>query len=434
MAAFLVNGMTAAPITPIYACGFEHQGASHAISLGYNGLVALRQFLPGYRQSIRERNGVNSDPGQSGGGDWQTVPFRVAVREAVLGLAIRRLDPAPLLTGVGFQNIGGAVLSRVQCSTSSIWTLHRAGSAELANAGFRDIGDGFTYFFLHSFHDQNVGFMRFYADGFELDRQLAYFDGDTSDSADVYAARVYGDTATTAVNNGHAWDDVVVYARTLFVSAIDGTAPAQGQTVTGDTSGATAVIDQVEPDDADPTKAVLYIAEVVGDFVAGEALTFSGGGTAQAENAHPEDIHGLIRPVFIRHRVPVSDVQSNWTRSAGNADYECIDDRLADDGESLVATEPELVNEHGLEPAPSGLYAGAVFVQPMAIAEQDSGGVGSLHLALRSGSTVSNGDAIPVPGVAGLVQAGATTRDPDTGDEWSVEAADAATLLLESAP
>lgn len=435
MPAFIVNGMPAAPLTSIWDCGFEQQGSSHAVSLAYNGLVSLRQFLSGYRKSIRERNGANSDPGWAGGGDWQSVPFRVAVREAVLGIAIQRLDPAPLLTGVGFQNLDGAVLTRVSCSTTNIWSLRRAGSTELANAGFLDIGSDFTYFFLHSFHDHSNGFIRFYADLFEQDRQIGTFDGDTSDQTDVYAARVYGDTATTVVGNGHAWDDIAVYARTLYVSGVNGTNPAQTQTVTGVTSGATAVIDQVEFDDGDATKAILYLAEVVGDFEAGEALTFSGGGTAQAENNHPQDIHGMIRPIFYRYRVPISTIQSNWTRSAGAAtDHEAIDDRISDDGESLETSASGTVNEHGLEPAPAGLYAGVEFVRPMVVAEQDSGGVGSIHLSLRSGSTVSNGDALPVPGAVGLVQAGAAMRDPDTGDPWEVQAADEATLLLESAP
>lgn len=298
--------------------------------------------------------------------------------------------------------------------------------------GFRDLGGNYTYFFLHSFHDQSQGFVRLYADNFEASRLMGEGTGDTSDSANVHAGHFYTAPQTPVGTYNYAFDDVVVYARTLFVSSFTGA--AAGETITGGTSGATAVIDAVEPDDADATKAVLYLAEVTGDFEQGETLMISGGGSGDTENAHPEDIHGLIRPVFIRYRVPTSTIESNWTRSGGAAtDHEAINDRLTDNGEYLEATAAGTVNEHGLESAPAGLYAGVAFVMPQAVAEQDSGGVGSLHLALRSGSTISNGDAIPVPGTAGLVQAAATTLNPDTGEPWAVDEADAVTLRIESA-
>lgn len=64
-----------------------------------------------------------------------------------------------------------------------------------------------------------------------------------------------------------------------------GTAPAAGQTVTGDSSGATATIDFINGD-------ILQLTGVTGTFQANETLAFSGGGTARAYDSQFAGLDG----------------------------------------------------------------------------------------------------------------------------------------------
>jgi hypothetical protein len=287
------------------------------------------------------------------------------------------------------------------------------------------------YTFFHAYMHTSTGFAHVFSGTLDLAHRVTTWTGDTVDFATVTANQLFIQSGSS---QNWAVDDVVVYARTLFYTSFSSTAVAIGQTVTGGTSGATATVDAVE---TEGTNGVVYLYLVSGDFVSGEALTFSGGGTATSANALPASIYGLAAPVFIRARAPTSDLTSpaEWTRSSGADDYAAIDDPPhTSDGLYLSASATGQKSKHALANAPASLYSGAAFVAVQVGAYQDSGGIGSIRYNVTDGATTNTGADKAVSGVDAAVYGDIISRGLDSGVEWTNTEIDALILELESRP
>lgn len=443
MPAFMVNGLTAAPMTAVWASGFEMgepandglasvSGTPVYSTTEYNKSLASRKVIDG--------GGVDPNPGRAiqFEGSAQTNLFRASLRELVIGFYFLR----PQVINACSIRLADATLTTrftiigTSSSLNSAWRVFQgapnsAASNYLATAPV-DLLVG-QYYFGHVFMDPTVGFFRGYLDDFRQASRVMTFSGNTSGAADPYIAAVL---FIGSVGRNMLIDDLVVYARTLFIENVAGPLIFRGQSITDTVSGATAVVDAVEFDRLDPTKAVVYMSDVLGDFGAGNPLSFQAGGTAQAVNAHPEDIHGLVHRVYIRRQKMVTTIQSNWTRNGGASDHEAISDLpIADNGLYLEATSAGLVNEHGVDNAVAGLYGGADFAYVQAFATQDgTGTVASLDLGVNSGSATATDGPLPVSATPGLIVGPVVMRNPDTGDYWKIAETDAVTVTLESAP
>lgn len=430
-AATVVNGLTAAPLTPVWYSGCEQGSLAHDNFAGSGGTYSTTH----YHKSINEQLGVASDAGRSLlTAGYTTRSFRQPVREFVIGAGHKNTVAGSRSCFVYCRNSASENLVRYNLvhTTFDVALLRQTTQVAISAAGVFDCltSGEFRYSFFHAYVANSAGFMHFHDGTFDLAHRVVTFSGDTTNYATTTVDRLF---IQSDVNLDWQIDDIVVYARTLFYTGFSGTAAAIGQTLTGGTSGATATVDAIE---TEGTTGIVYLYLQTGNFVSGETITFSAGGTATTANALPSSLYGLAQPVFIRHRAPTSDLTSpvEWTRSAGATDYAAIDDPAhTSDGVYLTATAIAQKTKHAIADAPSGLYLGAAFIAAQGGGFQDAGGIGSLRYNITDGATTETGDDLAVPGTSeGAVYGVPATCSYADGAAWDNADLDALILEIES--
>ena len=119
-------------------------------------------------------------------------------------------------------------------------------------------------------------------------------------------------------------DDLMIFARSIYFSGGSGTLPSSGATLTGSTSGATCLIQQIYSDGSG--KGCYFIHTVTGTFQAGETIT-SGGWSGTSGNALGNDQASLWVPEqYIFLGTLTSDIAAGFTSSTGASHYTEVDD------------------------------------------------------------------------------------------------------------
>lgn len=144
---------------------------------------------------------------------------------------------------------------------------------------------------------------------------------DTKNTANTTFDLFQGAAASASAAN---YDDLMIFARSMYYHGASGSVPAVGATITGGTSGATAVITNVFDNGAG--SGCYFVRTVTGAFQAAETIS-SGGWSGTTGNALANDQDSLwFKEQYIFTRAINGDIATGWTSSTGVAHYTEVDD------------------------------------------------------------------------------------------------------------
>lgn len=241
-------------------------------------------------------------------------------------------------------------------------------------------------------------------------------------------------TAATDLDNiqiqskGDSWDDIAVHGITMLYDGGSGGVPAVGETITGTSSSATAVITAV---DGNATSGRLYLRSVSGTFTDNEQVTSSGtfdalvNAPSARTNAPGLEVNSGFPSVwgYIAQCYPTADgAHADCTPYPGTGDnYEEVDDwatgtvntgTYVESGTDGDQDSYELSN-------PSASYTGVNSVKVVAWAQRQGVAVNTMELAVRVGGTDYFGDDDAV-GTAWESHTHRWDTNPDDSEMWDV--------------
>lgn len=187
---------------------------------------------------------------------------------------------------------------------------------------------------MEAFIDDTTGYIRVYADG-DTDTPLVEFDGDTKASSGTHFAGVSYQGLQTP-----RWDDDECNIPTLLYDGGTLSAPADGITITGGTSGATAVVSDVDSQSTGVFGRVV-LHSISGTFVDGETIT--GTSFSAAVNAPTADFVGGLEPnsglppaSFCGWFSPTGAGDTTGLTPSAGANYAAVDEVPSDGGTTYV--------------------------------------------------------------------------------------------------
>lgn len=261
-------------------------------------------------------------------------------------------------------------------------------------------------FELHAYIDDTNGFFRIYLDGSDT----AFVEANNTDtnpnSIEPGISRI-----GLTVPLGGGWDDLAINSITMLYDGGSGSAPTLGSTITGGTSGATAIVTGYE---GDATSGRLWLENVNLDpnpFQDNE--TISGSGFSALVNAPTASFISGLEPQSTRigdgHVIilrPNGDDTIQLNGSDGNQidNYALVNDPAGAPNESnyvetSTANNGDLYHLQSFSDAGfgSGQVAGVNAVEVVAWAKRSGASIPNIELAVKSNMTTDYGDKIALP-------------------------------------
>lgn len=230
----------------------------------------------------------------------------------------------------------------------------------------------------------------------------------------------YFDTCRLATNSSSIayFDDFMVFARSMYYSGASGTVPSPGATITGGTSGATAIITHVFDNGAGA--GCFFVRTVSGTFSASESIS-QGGWSGTAGNALGNNEASLwVREQYIILATTDSDISTGWsnTTSGGASHYTEIDDAATTTDYVSTNTDSQ-VDEYGTSiTLPPGAEIEAVCVSAYSRLNGVSA-VNNIRVGVDDGATNVDADEDSALSGSWEVHDLILTRNPNTGTRYT---------------
>ncbi len=349
------------------------------------------------------------------------LPFNM--RYGWVGFAMRAPLIGPPDTQFGFSYISGGFdndAKQMDISVDFTGLVSIRVATTPVNTALAVLTPGHHWYAVEYFCDDTNGFINVWVD----DILWVSFSGDTKGDGTFD----YWDQLQVSFGDSSSLDDIVVNAATITYTAGTST-PTLGATVTGGTSGATAVItDFLEPLTAGEGYIVLepLVSTAPSGFVSGEVLTDGFGWSATSAQKDidangldknsgrpPENILLLLRPI--------SDVSVTLVGQDGNSvdNFLNVDDDpfgdTSDYNEGTIIGEEDVYELENMPFSPESIEA----VEVVTYATR-AGGIAGIEQGVDPGLGVTYGAPDPT-GSGGSYAKGSEIFDvnPDTGTEWT---------------
>lgn len=232
-----------------------------------------------------------------------------------------------------------------------------------------------------------------------------------SNTADV--ARI--STNASAVAN---FDDFMIFARSMYYHGGSGTLPSVNQTITGGTSGATAVITHVFDTS---NSGCFFVRTVSGTFQVGESLSNGAGWTGIANNALGNNEASLwVKEQYIFTRAINGDVLKGWSNTtSGAGDHWTEVDDAATTTDFISTNTANQVDEYTTTGSlPPGAEIEAVCVSALARLNGVSS-VNNIRVGLDDGAADIDADADSPLSGSYEVHDMIFTNNPNTGVKYT---------------
>jgi len=312
----------------------------------------------------------------------------------------------------------------------------RVNGTEVA-VGTTNFSNGWHWFALEYFCHPTDGFIRLYVDD---NLEVEYVSQDTT-GLSTGPEYIFNNVQVQLATNSQV-DDIVINAATLHYTGGSST-PTIGDTVTGGTSSATAVITNYVETSAG--EGYLVLQPNVGDttsptgFTASEGLSDVAGWTATADQV-AIDANGLDNnsgqplETYLLLLRPTSDISTQLTGQDGNGadNWENVDDDpFGDTATYNEGVTSGLTDVYAIENLP--FTPGSVDTVEVIVYASRAGSIPGIEPGIDPGAGVTYGPVKNV-GSGGTFSKGAEifNVNPDTGTEWdetTVNASDIAVRL-----
>lgn len=345
-------------------------------------------------------------------------------REAWIGFALKipNSENTRIMFGNSLENLS---ISSPQMEillnpggSGSLWSGSSVSGINVASHEFL-LTPGYHWFSIQYLLNNTGGYFYVYAD----DELYLSFNGDTRGN-DNYN---YWDRVVVSLGYGSAIDDFIINGITISYinGAGGGGTPAIGNTVTGGTSGSTAIITEFR--EINPGEGYLVLEQVSAGFNNGETLTDGSGWSATTSiigGADPglDKNSGKPDETFLVLTKPNGTVSAGLMGSDGDQidNHLQVNDTFTDESTYNFAINPGIEDIYSMETLPFSpetidavevaIYASrsGSIVGAQAVLDTGSGNTYSETLRVGSGSTAAKASKI-------------YNVNPDTGADWLEE-------------
>jgi hypothetical protein len=212
------------------------------------------------------------------------------------------------------------------------------------------------------------------------------------------------------------YDEFLLFARSLYWSSGSGTLPVAGDTITGSSSGATAIVTHAF---SDSTDGAFFVRTVAGAFIAGETITSSGWSGAAGNTLSNTEADLWVPEVYGFNRPLSSDLQKEWTNTtnaSGDHFPELADASTATFVSTSTIDQTDIFGTSGTLPPGAAIKVliAKVYARASGISASDE-----ILLGIDDGSgAVDLAENSPLSGSYEAHMAIAT-HNPNTGEEFS---------------